>query len=101
MPLGFRLCLAAARTASPLGDTNLVEYLGKTQVDLTALHVHFDHLHAHPIAETIDLPGVLAAQNVRALDEAVIVVGHRRNMNHPFDEVLNELDVQAEGGDAC
>ena len=44
--------------------------------------------------------GVLAAQHVRALDEPVVVVGHRRDVDHAFDEVLDQLDEQAEGGDA-
>ena len=47
-----------------------------------------------------DPAGVLAAQDVRTLDEPVVVVGHRRDVNHALDEVLDQLDEQAERGDA-
>ena len=59
-----------------------------------------DHLHAHAVAEPVDASVLLAAQHVRALDEPVVVVGHRRDVHHAFDEVLDELDEQAEGADA-
>ena len=38
--------------------------------------------------------GVLSAQDVRTLDEPVIVVGHRRDVHHALDEVFDQLDVQ-------
>ena len=34
------------------------------------------------------------------LDEPVVVVGHRRDVDHAFDEVLDQLDEQAERGHA-
>ena len=54
----------------------------------------------HLVAEPIDLLRVLAAQHVRALEEPVVVVGHRRDVDHAFDEVLDQLDEQAERRDA-
>ena len=63
---------------------------------MPALHVNLDDLHLHAIAEPVDLPLVLAAQHVHAVDEAVVVVGHRRDVHEAFDEVFDELDVEPE-----
>ena len=52
------------------------------------------------VAEPIGLLRVLAAQHVRALDEPVVVVRHRRDVHEPFDVVLDQLDEQAERRDA-
>ncbi len=77
-----------------------LEDLDQAEIDLAHLHVDADHLHLHLVAEPVDLLRVLAAQQVRALDEPVVVVGHRRDVHHALDEVLDQLDEQAEGGDA-
>src|SRR5829696_4624703 len=100
VPLGFGLGLAAARAAIRLGDPHAVQDADQSEIDLPALHIHLDHLHAHLVAKPVDLAGVFAAHDVRALDEPVVVVGHRRHVHHALDEVLDQLDEEAEGGHA-
>src|SRR5262245_33891582 len=85
---------AAARTA--LSVAHALEDLDQAEVDLPLLEVHSHDLHAHFVAQPIDLARVLAAQQMAALDEPVVVVGHRRNVDHPFDKVLDELDEEPE-----
>src|SRR5262245_59137641 len=85
------------RTARP---ADRVQNLRQPEIDLPPLEIHADDLHAHSIAETIDASVLLAAQNVRALDEPVVVVGHRGHVHHALDEVLDQLEVEAEGADA-
>src|ERR1039458_9227194 len=80
--------------ALPFADP--IENLDQPEIDLPHLHVDAEHLDVHFVAQAVDLPRVLAAQHVSAVDEAVIVVGHRRDVHHAFDEVLDELDEQAE-----
>src|SRR6185436_179900 len=82
---GLRLGAAAARSAVVFGSPHPLEDLGQPEIDLPALHVDLDHLHADAIAEAIDPAGVLAAQHMLLLDEAVVVVGHRRHVDHALD----------------
>ena len=42
------------------------------------------------------LSGLLSLQDVRLLDEPVVVVGHRRDVHDALDEVFDQLDEQAE-----
>ena len=90
-----------ARCAAPAARDSLrlphaLQDLGQPEVDLPPFHVDADHLHRDLVAQPVDPSGVLAAQHVRALDEPVVVVGHRRDVDHPFDEVLDQLDEQPE-----
>src|SRR6185295_10237061 len=94
----LRLRFGAPRTALAFADA--LEDLDQAEIDLPQLHVDADHLHLHLVAEAIHLVRVLAAQQVRALDEAVVVVRHRRDVDHALDEVLDQLDEQPERGDA-
>src|SRR4051794_25975618 len=87
VPLRFRLGLAAPWAAIGFRHADAIEDADQSEIDLPPLHVDLDHLHAHLVAEAIDLPGILAAQHVRALDEPVIVVRHRRDVHHALDEV--------------
>ena len=96
--LGSALLRRGPRFSS--GLAHAFEDVDQPEIDLAALHVDLDDLDAHLVAEPVDLAGVLAVQDVRLLDEAVVVVGHRRDVHHAFDEVLDQLDVQAEGADA-
>src|SRR3954463_975695 len=73
--LGHRA--AAARAA--LAVAHAREDVHEPEVDLALLHVDADHLDLHLVAEAVDLLRVLAAQQVRVLDEPVVVVGHRRH----------------------
>ena len=88
--------LAVPRAAVLLRRAHPLENLGEPEVDLAPLHVDLDDLHARPVAEPVHPPGVLSAQDVRTLDEPVVVVGHRRDVDHALDEVLDQLDEQAE-----
>src|SRR5262245_39718269 len=67
---------AAARAALALADP--FEDLDQPEVDLPLLHVDADHLDLDLVAQAVDAVRVLAAQEVRVLDELVVVVGHRR-----------------------
>src|SRR5438309_6290201 len=100
VPLALRLRFAAARTAIAFRCADLLEDLHEAEIDLAPFHIHFDHLHAHLVAETINLAGVLAAHDVRTLHEAVVIVSHRGYVHHAFHEVLDELDIQTKRGDA-
>ena len=93
--LVLRPRLAAARPALPVAHA--LEDLDEPEVDLPHVHVHADDLHAHLVAQAVGLLRVLAAQHVRALEEPVVVVGHRRDVDEPLDVVLDELDEEAEG----
>src|SRR5262245_31228267 len=94
----LRLRCTPLRTALP--SAHAVENLDETEIDLADFHVDPNDLHLHAVAESIDFLGVLAAQQVRALDEPVIVVGHRGHMDQPLHEMLDQLDEQPERGDA-
>ena len=88
-----RLCrgprlLSDARTRSRISV--------EPEVDLPPLHVDLDHLHRDLVAQPVHPSGLLAAQDVRRLDEPVVVVGHRRDVDQALDEVLDQLDEQAE-----
>src|SRR5437762_2388533 len=72
----LRMRLAPARTAFAVAHA--LEDLDEPQIDLAQLHVDANHLHLHLVAKAVDLVRVLAPQEVRALDEPVVVVGHRR-----------------------
>ena len=63
-------------------DAHGVQDLAQPEVDLPPLEVHANHLHVDLVAEPVDAAVLLAAQQVRALDEAVVVVGHRRDVHH-------------------
>src|SRR5262245_28233219 len=91
---------SAPAPSGPSVPAHYLQDLAQPQVDLPALHVHTNHLHFDAIAKAVDASVLLAAQDVRALDEPVVVVGHRRDVHHPFDEMLDELDVEAEGAHA-
>ena len=95
-----RLGTAPARTAVPFGLPHRVQDVQQAQIDLPALHVDLDDLHGHLVAEPVFLAGILAAQDVCPLDEPVVVIGHRRDVHQPLDEVLDQLDEQPERGDA-
>ena len=91
-----RLGTAPARTAVPFRLPHRVQDVDQAEIDLPALHVDLDDLHRHLVAEPVVLAGVLAAQDVRPLDEPVVVIGHRRDVHQALDEVLDQLDEQAE-----
>ena len=44
------------------------------------------------VAETIDLAAILAAKLVLPLEEFVIVIGHARDVDEPFDKMFHQLD---------
>jgi hypothetical protein len=92
--LVLRRRAAAARTA--IAFANAVENFHEAEIDLALLHVDADHLHLHLVAEPVHLARVLASQHVGALDEPIVVVGHRRHVHEPLDEVLDELDEEPE-----
>src|SRR4051794_13260453 len=85
--LDFRRRLAPPRSALAFADA--LENLREPKIDLALLHVDADDLDLHLVPETVALVRVLADQRVRALEEAVIVVGHRRHVDHAFDEMLD------------
>jgi len=58
-------------------------------------------LHLDAIAELIHLMRVLAAQRMALLEKTIVIVRHARNVDHPLDEVLHELDEQAERRDGA
>src|SRR5438094_151947 len=89
----------AARAALALADA--LENLDEAEIDLPQLHVDADDLNLHLVSEPVHLLRVLAPQHMRAVDEPVIIVRHRRNVNQPLDEMLDELHEQTEGGDPC
>src|SRR5438067_11979851 len=97
-PFELRLRAAAARAALALAHP--LEDLAEAEIHLAQLHVHADDRHLHLVAQAVALVRVLAAQQVRALDEPVVVVRHRRDVDHALDEMLHELDEEAEGRDA-
>ena len=66
------------------------------ELDLPAVQVDAHDLDAHRVAEPVDLLGPLAEQHPRLLVEAVEVVGQRRDVDQALDEVLDQLDEQAE-----
>src|SRR5262245_23833878 len=68
--------LAAPRPAVRLRLADAIEDLRQSEIDLPPLHVDFDDLHPHAIAEPVDATRVLALQDVRPLAEPVVVVGH-------------------------
>src|SRR5690349_11735457 len=92
----FVLGPRAAAPRPALAVAHALEDLGQAEIDLALLHVHANDLDLHLVAEPIDLVGVLAAQQVRVLDELVVVVGHRRDVDHALDEVLGQLHEQPE-----
>jgi hypothetical protein len=80
----------ALRTASRIST--------RPRLHLAPFHIDAHDLHLHPVAETVDPFRVLTLQRVLLLDKAVVVVAHARNVHQAFDEVLDELDEEAEGG---
>src|SRR5204862_5672295 len=98
--LRFLWCLASAGPPVALRHAHRVENLREAEIDETFFEIDANHLHLDAIAEPIDAPVALAAQKMRAVHKPVVVVGHRRHVHHAFDEVLDELDVQAERADA-
>src|SRR5262245_65737301 len=75
------------RAAAPwttFAVAHAIEDFREAKVDLPLLHVDADDLHLDLVAEAVDLLRVFAPQQVRALDEAIVVVRHRRAMNHPL-----------------
>src|SRR5262245_52727903 len=95
-PVLFRPRLTAWRPAPPWRLPDGLENLRQSKIDLTALEVNANDLHSHAVAEAIHAAVLLAPQDVRAFDKPVVIIGHRRDVHHTFDEVLNELDVEAE-----
>ena len=77
-----------------------VEDLDEPEIDLPPFHVDAHHLDANAVAEPVHLLGVLAAQRVRRFEEAIVVVGHARDVDESLDEVLGQLDEQPERGHA-
>src|SRR5262245_27817348 len=96
--LSLRLRRTPLRTALP--PAHALENLDEAEIDLADFHVDPNDLHLHAVAESIHFLGVLTAQQVRALDEPVVVVGHRGHMDQPLHEMLDQLDEQPERGDA-
>ena len=92
--LGVALLLS--RPPPVLVLANGVEDLGEPEIDLPPLEVHANHLHAHLVAEPVDLVRVLAVQRVAAVEIAVVVVGHAGDVHQALDEVLDQLDEQPE-----
>src|SRR5262245_37941199 len=92
--------LAAPPPAVRLGRADAIENLRQSQIHLPPLHVDLDDLHPHAIAEPVDATRVLALEDVRPLPEPVVVVGHRRDVDEPLDEVLDQLDEEPERGHA-
>src|SRR5215218_8606422 len=73
--LDLRHRLAAPRPA--LAFAHAFEDLDQAKIDLPYVHVDADDLHLDLVAEPVLLVRVLAHQQMPALDEAVIIVGHR------------------------
>src|SRR5712691_9516673 len=92
--LALQRRFAAPRPSLALADA--LENLHQAEIHLAHLHVDADHLHLDLVAETIDPVRVLASEQMRAFHEPVVVVRHGRDMHEPFDEVLDQLDEQAE-----
>src|SRR5215212_8430310 len=90
--------LAPLRPAPALVLTQRIEHLHEAEVNLPALHVDPHHLDSHAIAQPVRLVSVLSAQRVRRFEEAVVIVGHARDVHEPLDEVLGQLDEQPERG---
>src|SRR5215211_2613012 len=86
--LGLRRGLAAPRAA--LAFAHALEDLGQTEIHLAHLHVHADDLDPDLVAQPIALVRVLTDQRVRAFQEPVVVVGHRRHVDHALDEMLDQ-----------
>src|SRR5205807_5143569 len=63
--VGLRGRAAAARSALALAHA--LQDLHQPEIDLPLLHVDADHLHAHLVAQPVNLVRVLAAQQMRAL----------------------------------
>src|SRR5438093_10526569 len=87
----FRPRLAPGHAMPSLLPPNRVQNLHQPEFNLPPLHVHADDLHTHLVTETIDPLGVLAAQHVLLLEEAVVVVRHARAVDEPFAVMLNQL----------
>src|SRR5262245_49193458 len=96
--LVLRRRAAAARAVRPFANT--IEDVDEAEIDLAQLEVHADDLDLHLVAQPIHFLRVLAAQQVPALHEPVVIVAHRRDVDHALDEMLDELDEQAERRDA-
>src|ERR1043166_1293119 len=74
------LAVLRARLAPPrslFAGPHALEDLDEPQIDLPDFHVHAHDLHLDLVAEAIDLVRVLAARDVRPIDEPIVVVGHR------------------------
>src|SRR5204863_271416 len=94
-PIGRFNCKTSAPAAAPQTITTpqtSVRFCGQTPPP----HRHPGDLGHDLVAEPIALPRVLAEQHVLAVDEAVVVVGHARDVHQAVDEVLDELHEQPE-----
>src|SRR6188508_1293735 len=69
--LGLGRGLASSRSPLVLALANGVEDFGQPEVDLPSLQVHPNHLHAHLLAEPVDLVRVLAVQSVAVFQVAI------------------------------
>ena len=70
------------------------------KIQLLPVLIDAHDFDAHFVAQTVHLLRVLAAKDVARFDEAIVVVCHRRNMDQPLHEVVDELDEQSERRDA-
>src|SRR5579862_2262415 len=69
-----------APPGSALPFAHALEDLDEAEINPPQVHVDADDLHFHLVAEPIDRVVVLAAQQVRAFDEPIVVVRHRRHV---------------------
>src|SRR4029079_17759363 len=62
------------RTSGALSGRGPLEHVDQREVDLALFELDRGHLHLHAVAQAIDVPRVLALQQVGLLVEAVVVV---------------------------
>ncbi len=74
-----------------------IQHLHDPQIDLPPRLIDSHHLHPHLVADAERPVRVLAAQHVRTLDEAVVVVAQARDVHEPLDVMLRQLHEQSEG----
>src|SRR5262245_38719603 len=86
-PLVLRPCLRAPRPA--LSVANPFQDVDETEIDLPHFHVDAYDLDSDLVAQPVDLLRILAAQHMCAFDKSIVVVGHCRHVDEPFDEVLD------------
>src|SRR5687767_5582781 len=92
----LRADCAARRTTRSFVAPHFLEHVLQPEIDLPALHVDADDLHADLVTEAIGLLRALAKQRVLLLAEPVVIVGHRADMDETFDVMLGQLDEHAE-----